>query len=319
MTLFEDAELVANGACAKTAKFAEPYVYYRVYTEDGAIPSKSPVYSDDPYLARIWAKQVALPRTVTSLKRCLSAVESISNHNGTSLFVSAKSETAMDAMSPISLTSRSFPGSTPDDPMILFAKGVDGESERLGAHRPEAALLPPQEGSTPFKLQFLYYRIYTEDGATISKQPADSSGDLSLGRIDIDTIAPPHTITSIKLRIARAEQLGKASNAKLFTNMSSESPMDATRVSILNNDRPGSVDNPMVYVYSSSVQLRVKETVAWGGCSGWLNITSGEILHMDSDCVAKPQSLNGGAYDAYTVVNSAGAVGFVHTPYVEFC
>jgi len=196
MTLFEDAELVDNGAHAKMVRFGEPYVYYRVYTEDGAIPSKSPVYSDDPYLARIWAKQVALPRTVMSLKRCLSAVESISDHSGTSLFVSAKSETPMDVTSRLSLTSSSDPGSTPDDPIILFAKVIGGESERWGPPRPETALLPPQEGSTPFKAQFLYYRIYTEDGAIISKQPVDSSGDLSLGRIDIDTITPPHTISS---------------------------------------------------------------------------------------------------------------------------
>ena len=107
----------------------------------------------------------------------------------------------------------------------------------------------------------MYYRIYTEDGAIISKQPVDSSGDLSLGRIDIDTIAPPHTISSIKLRIAKAEQLGNASNGKLYANMLSESPMDATRVSILNSDRPGSnADNPMVYVHSSSVQLRVTQS-----------------------------------------------------------
>jgi hypothetical protein len=89
-----------------------------------------------------------------SLKRCLSAVESISDHSGTSLFVSAKSETPMDVTSRLSLTSSSDPGSTPDDPIILFAKVIGGESERLGPRRPETALLPPQEGSTPFKAQF---------------------------------------------------------------------------------------------------------------------------------------------------------------------
>jgi len=103
--------------------------------------------------------------------------------------------------------------------------------------------------------------------------------------------------------------------------MSSESPMDATRVSILNSDRPGSnADNPMVYVHSSSVQLRVTQSAGWGCYSGWLNITTGEILHKDSGCVMKAQLLSGGGtYNAYTVVNSAGAVGFVNASYVEFC
>jgi hypothetical protein len=199
----------------------------------------------------------------------------------------------------------------------------------------------------------VYYRIYTEDGAIISKQPADSSGDLSLGRIDIDTITPPHTIASIKLRIAKAEQLGKASGAKLFTNILSESPMDATRVLILTGDRPGSnAENPMVYVHSKSVQLRAVTSAGqskfdlgenalltiiyfsgWACYSGWLSITLGEILCMDSDCVMKPQLLCGWrcqnsvesrcsllplfcivsdgniTHDAYTVVNGAGTTG----------
>lgn len=147
----------------------------------------------------------------------------------------------------------------------------------------------------------MYYRIYTEDGAIISKQPIYGSEDLSLGRIDIDTITPPHTITSVKLRIAKAEQLDNARNAKLFTDMSSESPMDATRVSILNSNRPGSdAAHPMVYVHLCSVQLKGTQQgacqstfkacaklfgslfSAWSSYPGWLNITVGEIFNMDS-------------------------------------
>jgi hypothetical protein len=103
----------------------------------------------------------------------------------------------------------------------------------------------------------VYYRIYTEDGAIISKQPIFGSGELSLGRIDINTIPPPHTFASVKLRIAKAEQLDNARNAKLFTDMSSKSPIDAKQVSILNSNPPGSdAEHPMVYVHSCSVQLR---------------------------------------------------------------
>jgi hypothetical protein len=108
----------------------------------------------------------------------------------------------------------------------------------------------------------VYYRIYTEDGAIISKQPILGSGDISLGRIDINTITPPHTITSVKLRIGKAEQLDNARSAKLFTDMSSESPMDVKRLSILNSNRPGSdAEHPMVYVHSGSVQLRATESL----------------------------------------------------------
>jgi hypothetical protein len=105
----------------------------------------------------------------------------------------------------------------------------------------------------------VYYRIYTEDGAIISKHPVDSE-DLSLGRIDIITIAPPHTITSIKLRIAKAEQLSRTSSAKLFADMSSESPIDPARISILTCDRPGSKpEKPMIYVHSTGIQLKATD------------------------------------------------------------
>jgi hypothetical protein len=192
-------------------------VYFRVYTEDGAIPSKSLVYSDDPYLARIWAKQVALPHTVMSLKRYLSAVEHIGNYNDTSLFQSVKSDISMADTSHVSLTSGSGPGSTPDNPTQLFAKAI---TERPAPFRPAVALLPPREGQCTTES--------TLNGAIISKQPTYGSEDLSLGGIDIDTITPPHTITSVKLHKAKAEQLDNVRNAKFFTgDMSSQSLMDA--------------------------------------------------------------------------------------------
>jgi len=316
MTLFEDVKLVNNQANVKLTRNPESYVYYRVYAEDGVVPSKSPMYTDDPYLARIWAKQVALPRTVMSLKRCLSAVENI-DYKSTNIFASAKSETPMDDCSRLSFMSSSDLG-TPDDPMILFVKTLSAESERLSISKPEAALLPPPKGTTPFKVQFLYYRIYTEDGAIISKHPVDSE-DLSLGRIDIVTIAPPHTITSIKLRIAKAEQLSRTWTAKLFADMSSESPIDPARISILTCDRPGcKPEKAMVYVHSTGIQLKATRTVDWA-CTQWLDITEGEILHMDSDGVPKVQQLGNVGYEAYTVCNSAGTVGFVCTSYAEQC
>jgi len=43
---------------------------------------------------------------------------------------------------------------TPEDPIILFVKEVIGEHGRLGVSKPEAILLPPREGATPFKEEF---------------------------------------------------------------------------------------------------------------------------------------------------------------------
>lgn len=124
-------------------------VYYRIYTEDGAIPSKSPAYKDDLYLARIWANQIAPPPTVMSLKRCLSAVECIHDYKTINIFTSAKSETSMDDAS---LVSKFYSGSTPDDPMILKFTGT--ECEKRDKPRPPQILLPSPKGKTPFKPHF---------------------------------------------------------------------------------------------------------------------------------------------------------------------
>ena len=290
-TFFEDAELVTTNPTAPKPPDAysmshfpppsscesripsTPAVYYRIYTEDGAIPSRSPVYTDDPYLARIWAKQVALPRTLASLKRCLSAVECLgSAHNDITLFASAKSEGPMeDTGCGAGVVSLTHDTGTSGDPMIVLVKAVSREHERLDISKPEAVLLPPREGATPFKAEFcmhaqiypltsaelwlftVYYRIYTEDGAIPSKHPINSS-DLSLGRINIDIITPPHTINSIKWCIAKAEQLGfGGTDSKLFRNMGSETPMDTGKVSVLGGgDRLGlGEEDPMVYVHRS--------------------------------------------------------------------
>jgi hypothetical protein len=123
-----------------------------MYAEDGAIRSRSPVYSNDLYLARIWAKQVTLPRTLASLKRCLSAVECLDSPPIT-LFASAKCDVTLEDTDIVSLTHDT---GTPPDPVILFLKGFQESprSRRLDINKPEAVLLPARGGNTPFKAEF---------------------------------------------------------------------------------------------------------------------------------------------------------------------
>jgi hypothetical protein len=113
-------------------------VYYRVYTEDGAIPSKAPINTEDPYLARIAAKSVAPPHRVSSLKRCMSKVENIVNYRNSSLFLSISSHTLMDDGHRLSLLNRSGPGPTPQEPMALVVKLSESERNALGALRTPA-------------------------------------------------------------------------------------------------------------------------------------------------------------------------------------
>jgi hypothetical protein len=93
----------------------------------------------------------------------------------------------------------------------------------------------------------VYYRLYTEDGAFPSKSAVKSS-DRSLGHINI--ITPPHTISSIKWCIAKAEGLGNGKSNLLFRNMGSQAPMDAAEVLVLSGgERLGLVEDPVVYVH----------------------------------------------------------------------
>lgn len=109
---------------------------------------------DDPYLARIWAKHVTPPRTVISLKRWLSAVEGIDDYKSVKLFMSSKIETPMDNESYISFTPNSGPGSKPDDPMVVLCEVSGTRDEMHTSARPEAILLPPREGKSPFQARF---------------------------------------------------------------------------------------------------------------------------------------------------------------------
>ena len=126
-------------------------VYYRVYTYDGAISSNSPAYLNDLYLGRICIEQLALPRTVKSLKRCIAAVEGIADHGRITLYTSTTTETTMDDKSPITLNSG--PGLTPDEPITLVFKGSNSMCARSTA-KSSVVLLPPSNIKAPSKPRF---------------------------------------------------------------------------------------------------------------------------------------------------------------------
>ena len=102
----------------------------------------------------------------------------------------------------------------------------------------------------------MYYKIYTEDGAILTKHPIDFQNP-SLGRINVDALPLPHTTASIKRCITRAEQLGCHIRGQLYASISGNSPIGETRASLTTDDFPGSNSkDPMVYIHFPSVKLR---------------------------------------------------------------
>ena len=71
----------------------------------------------------------------------------------------------------------------------------------------------------------------------------------SLGRIRADSVAPPHSPTSIKLCISRVERNSALVHADLFADTSSATPLKEGQISILHPDGPGlSPNDPMAIV-----------------------------------------------------------------------
>jgi hypothetical protein len=71
--------------------------------------------------------------------------------------------------------------------------------------------------------QLVYYQMYNEDGEVESFEHFNTA-DNSLGRISIASITPPHTMATLRNRLAGAEWIDKAQMAamKLFKDITGQ-------------------------------------------------------------------------------------------------
>ena len=108
-------------------------VYYRIYAEDGVIPSKIPASAvpSDPFLGRIKTRSVPPPHTAKAVKRCIAKMENIQDRTSTSLFLTPYSQSPMADDDKVPILSRTGPGSTPQGPLGLVAKMSDSERSAL--------------------------------------------------------------------------------------------------------------------------------------------------------------------------------------------
>jgi len=236
----------------------------------------------------------------------------------------------------VSILAYPGPACTPSEPLALVARCTAAGRGPLNIKKPEAVLLPPQEGPTPFDPQYLFYRVYKDDGAVLSKQAANPN-DLSVGCISVNSVPPPHTAVSIMRCISKTEQLDSSKPSQLLVNISSESPIGEGRVSILTSNRPGStLEDPMAFVqslapvvvppksHSTFTQpIRVTNLSSHSNQNpGWLAITIGEILRTTHD-PPRQQRYNWHESTHYSsahrAINAAGRMGFVSAACVEPC
>ena len=93
-------------------------VYYRVFKERGAVVSKCPATSDDPYVGHISVNSIPPPHSHTSIMRCLSKIEELDNTWQTQLFASMSNKSPISE-GHISILTSGSPGSTLEDPMAF--------------------------------------------------------------------------------------------------------------------------------------------------------------------------------------------------------
>ena len=94
----------------------------------------------------------------------------------------------------------------------------------------------------------MYYRLYVDDSVIPSKVVIDPE-DPSLGRLRADFITPPHNPATIKRFISTVEGNSSLLYAKLFADISCNTPLKENHISIFHTDCPGlSPKNPMAIV-----------------------------------------------------------------------
>ena len=134
-------------------------VYYRIFAEDGAIPSKTPCDPRNSFLGRIKARSVPPPHndTAQGIKRNISKVENIKDISRTSLFLTPYSQSPMGNADKVN---RTGPGSTPEEPLAFVASVSDSEQSALELGGLESAAQPD---TTSLEIR---YRTFIQNSPT---------------------------------------------------------------------------------------------------------------------------------------------------------
>ena len=206
-----------------------------------------------------------------TVKRNIAKAEDlniIKDHESITLFLSPFSQTPIDDADTVSILNGTGPGSTSQEPLALVSKMSNSqrsillESKRRGgrasAAEPDTTIqyCTSIQHSRSFLfvvtsrlLGEVYYQLYADDYEMPSKVSFDPERS-SLGRIRADSVAPPHSPTSIKRCILRVEGnplAALACHADLFADASCDTPLKETYISIRRS--PGlSPNEPMAVV-----------------------------------------------------------------------
>ncbi|KAJ7663304.1 hypothetical protein DFH06DRAFT_1189945, partial [Mycena polygramma] len=291
-----DSHSVSQAPKDKKNSTSQPsgaYIYYRVYTLDGAIPSKSAFDPANPFIGRILARSVPPPHNVSSVKRCIATAEPgvrTALHRTQTTYYPMSNATKVTI-----LGDDTGPGKTPE---TAFSLAI---IEELTVD--EAAAVEAIDVSHNLaRSDSLYYRLYTrtaEDTSQVCFDPDEPSA----GRIERFRISPPLGPTSVKRCIAKAEGRPIYAYAELYEDMSADremtdlGPDTTTRsarerpmVLVQPERRAGLSSGKSEILYSSGLTLPFKIIDRKWFYNGVLNSPVGAVGRTDGTVIVRDSS-----------------------------
>ena len=214
------------------------------------------------------------PRIAENVKCIIATLEDIKDDESTSLFLTPYSESPMGDADKVIIFNGTGPGCTPQEPLALVAKMSNSERLALESEGRGGLASAADPDTTSSDIQYrksfihslnflfvtsrllgkVYYLLYANNQEMPSKVAIDVE-EPSLGRIRVDSVAPPHRPTSIKRCISRVEGNPAFAFANLFADTLSETPLREGYISLLRTDGPGmSPDEPMAIVQRRPIQ-----------------------------------------------------------------
>ncbi|KAF7299989.1 hypothetical protein MKEN_01321000 [Mycena kentingensis (nom. inval.)] len=302
------------------------YIYYRVYTPDGALTALTAYDPSNPFVGRVKSSSVPPPHNALSIKRRLGEAEGICSAEKGALYATCFSSAQLQDGFIAGRLGQDL-GATPET-----ALGLVVTAEAFGKGNVEKRMAK-EKSLIDYRWDYVYYRLHTLTGTHPSKHAFDPL-EPDLGRIDRLAIAPPMDVRAFKACVARAEGKHIYAYADLYgaingdehdqTPRPNERPLTPCGVlaSLIDSvgtspETPFRLVQPMREAGVSNRPLRVVEAqkgsrvAFWNFSERWLAVSASEIVETDGVAKKMEHYDSKEEREGYFCVKANGDKGYV--------